>query len=66
MRTIKLINLKDRQNYFFNDMTNVSDFESSLLNVDSLEFKRMTLLFMTLSTSKIETVQVLFILQSTI
>ena len=39
MRTIKQVNIKNRQNYFFNDMTNISDFDVSLLNVDSLKFK---------------------------
>ena len=33
------MNIKHRQNYFFNDMTNISDFDPSLLNVDSIEFK---------------------------
>ena len=39
MRTIKQVNIKNRQNYFFNDMTSIGDFDLSLLNVDSLEFK---------------------------
>ena len=39
MRTIRQVNLKDCQYYVFNDMTNISDFDSSLLNVDSLKFK---------------------------
>ena len=39
MRTIKQVNIKNCQNYFFNDMTNNSDFDPSLLNVDSIEFK---------------------------
>ena len=39
MRTIKQVNIKNRQNYFFNDMTNITDFDLSLLNVDSLRFR---------------------------
>ena len=39
MRAIKRVNIKNRQNYFFNDMTSISDFDPSLLNVDSIEFK---------------------------
>ena len=39
MRTIKQMNIQNRQNYFFNDMINVSDFDPSLLNLDSIEFK---------------------------
>ena len=30
MRTIKQVNIKNRQNNFFNDMTNISDFDLSL------------------------------------
>ena len=37
MRTIKQV--KNRQNYFFNDMTNISDFDLSLLNIDQIAFK---------------------------
>ena len=39
MRTIKEVIIKNGQNYFFNDMTNIGDFDLSLLKVDSLEFK---------------------------
>ena len=39
MRTIKQVNIKNRQNYFFNDITNITDFDLSLLNVDSLSFR---------------------------
>ena len=34
MRTIKQVNIKNRQNYFFNDMTNIEDFDPRLLNID--------------------------------
>ena len=39
MRTIRQVNTKIRQNYFFNDMTNIGDFELSLLNIDQIVFK---------------------------
>ena len=39
MRTIKEANIKTRQNYFFNDMTNIGDFDLSLLNIDQTSFK---------------------------
>ena len=39
MRTIRQVNIKNRQNYFFNDMTNIKDFDPSLLSVDCLKFK---------------------------
>ena len=38
-RTIKQVNIKNRQNYSFNDMTNISDFDVSLLNIDQIAFK---------------------------
>ena len=39
MKTIRKINIKNRQGYYFNDMTNVNDFDLSLLNIDKLSFK---------------------------
>ena len=39
MRTITQVNIKNLQNNFFNDMTNINDFDPSLLNVDSIEFR---------------------------
>ena len=33
MRAIKRVNIKNHQNYF-NDMTNIKDFDSSLLAID--------------------------------
>ena len=39
MRTIRQVNIKNRQNYFLNDMTNIGDFDLNLLNIDQIEFK---------------------------
>ena len=39
MKTIRQVNIKNRQNYFFNDMTNIRDFDLSLLNRDKIAFK---------------------------
>ena len=39
MRAIKQVNIKNRQNYFFNDMTNIEDFDPSLLNIDQASFE---------------------------
>ena len=39
MRTIRQVNIKNRQNNFFNDMTNIGDFDLSLLNIDKIVFK---------------------------
>ena len=39
MKTTRQINIENRQGYFFNDMTNVSDFDPSLLNIDEVSFE---------------------------
>ena len=44
MRSIRQINIENRQNFLFNDMTNVSDFNPSLLNIDQALFKSNTLI----------------------
>ena len=39
MKTIRQINIKNRQYYFFNDMTNISDFDPNLLIIDEVSFR---------------------------
>ena len=39
MRTIRQVNIKNRQKYFFNYMVNIGDFDLSLLNIDQIAFK---------------------------
>ena len=39
MRTIRQVNIKIRHNYFFNDITDIGDFDLSLLNIDQIAFK---------------------------
>ena len=39
MKTIRQINIENRLGYFFNDMTNINDFDPSLLNIDEVLFK---------------------------
>ena len=39
MRTIKQVNIKNRQNYFCSDMTNIKDFDPSLLNIDRVSYE---------------------------
>ena len=34
MKTIRQRNIENRQAYFFNDMTNINDFDPNLLNID--------------------------------
>ena len=40
MKSIRQVNIENRQDYFFNDMTNINDFDASLLNIDEVLFKR--------------------------
>ena len=41
MGNIKQINIKNRTYYFFNDMINIEDFDSSLLKIDKKSFKNI-------------------------
>ena len=62
MRTLRHVNIKNRP-YFFNSMTNIKNFDSSLLSIDQVLFKKiLILLFTRLNISKILIVQILFIL----
>ena len=36
MKTIRQINIKNKQGYFFNDMTNINDLDPSLLSIDEV------------------------------
>ena len=40
MKTTRQINIENRQNYSFNDMTNnINDFDPSLINIDEVLFE---------------------------
>ena len=39
MKTIRQVNIRNRQDYFFNDMTNIKNFDPSLLNIDQVSFE---------------------------
>ena len=39
MKTRRQINIENRQNYFLNDMTNINDFDPSLLNIIEVLFE---------------------------
>ena len=39
MKTIRQMNIEKRQGSFFNDMTNINNFDPSLLNIDEISFK---------------------------
>ena len=36
MKTTRQINIEDRSGCFLNDMTNINDFDSRLLNIDEI------------------------------
>ena len=42
MKTLRQTNIKNRQNYFFNDMTNIKNFDPSLLSIDKISFEKNT------------------------
>ena len=52
MRTLRQINIKNRPHHFFNDMTNIKNFDPSLLSIDKYHLKVLILLFMTLTISQ--------------
>ena len=41
VKTIRQTNIENRQGYLFNDMTNINDFDPSLLNIDGYYLKVM-------------------------
>ena len=43
MRNIKEINIKNRTYYFFKDMINIKDFDSSLLKIDKMSYKNISI-----------------------
>ena len=40
MKTLRQVNIKNGQNYFFNSMTNIKSFDPSLLSIDQISFER--------------------------
>ena len=39
MRTLRQVNIKNRQHYFFNCMINIKSFDPSLLSIDKISFE---------------------------
>ena len=60
MKTLRQINIKIRQNYFFNSITNIKNFDQNLLNIDQISFKSSDCV--TYDVSKILIIQILSIL----
>ena len=45
MGNIKQISIKNRTYYFFNDMINIKDFDSSQLNIDKKSYKNIDIYY---------------------
>ena len=45
METIKDINIKSRTYYFYNDMIDIKNFDSSLLKVDKKSYKNIVIYY---------------------
>ena len=45
MVTTKQMNIKNRTYYFYNDMLNIKDFDSSLLKLDKKSFKNIAIYY---------------------
>ena len=45
MGKIKDINIKNRTYYFYDDMVNIKDFDSSLLKLDKKSFKNIAIYY---------------------
>ena len=39
MKTIRQVNIKNRQDYVFNSMTDIKNFDPSLLSIDQISFE---------------------------
>ena len=52
MENVKQINIKNRTYYFFNDMINIKDFDSSLLKTDKKSYKNIDIYYIGYITIK--------------
>ena len=52
MENIKQINIKNRTYYFFNDMINIEDFDSSLQKIDKKSYKNIDIYYIGYITMK--------------
>ena len=53
MGKIKQINIKNRTRYFFKEMVNFKDFDSSLLKLDQKSFKSIGIYYIGHATKKV-------------
>ena len=52
MRNIKDMNIKNKAYYFYDDIINIKDFDSSLLKIDKKSFKNIAIYFIGYITKK--------------
>ena len=52
MANIKEINMRNQTSYFFNDMINIKDFNSSLLKIDKKSYKNIDIYYIGYITMK--------------
>ena len=52
MRNVEEINIKDRKYYFFDDMINIKDFDSSILKIDQKSYKDIDIYYIGYITMK--------------
>ena len=52
MRIVKQINIKNRTYYFYNDMINLKNFDSSLLKIDKKHYKGINIYYIGYITIK--------------
>ena len=56
MRSIKQINLENRPHYFYNDITNIKNFNSNLLNIHKILFKKTATIICNIKFMKIKSI----------
>ena len=52
MGNVKEINIKNRKYYFFDDMINIKDFDSSILKIDQKSYKNIDIYYIGYITMK--------------
>ena len=52
MRKVKQINTKNRTYYFYNDQTNLKDFDARLLKVDKKDYNEIDIYYICYATVK--------------
>ena len=63
MGNIKQIHIKNRTYYFFNDMINIKDFDSSLIKIDKKSYKNIAIYNVGYITIKKSTIMEIFTAQ---